>query len=212
MAASLLLSQVAAQASEAERLLAKSIAERSELQARYLALGSKLDLIVRGDATSAQRIRQARKARLCGALDFQSRRTAGLWSLAYHVMCYTLCIWLAASALTVFSCNLCKLTPGPRTPLHRAWLCVHIYALSGRWCVTRTCMPLRLSARCEACGLAIRKRAARAAACAAHHASVVLPHVDHQAQLAMLVEVARGGHVVAAAMRGVWLGFNMRRM
>ncbi len=55
--------QVAAQASEAERLLAESIAERSKLQARYLALGAKLDLIVRSDAASAQRMRQARTPR-----------------------------------------------------------------------------------------------------------------------------------------------------
>ena len=55
--------QATAHAAEAERLLAKSLAERAELQARYMALGAKLGLIVRLSDASAHRTRQARPAR-----------------------------------------------------------------------------------------------------------------------------------------------------
>ena len=36
--------QAAAQAAESDRLLAKSVAERAELRARYMALGAKLGM------------------------------------------------------------------------------------------------------------------------------------------------------------------------
>ncbi len=52
--------QAAAQAAESDRLLARSLAERAELQARYMALGAKLGAIVRGNAATTCRLQQAR--------------------------------------------------------------------------------------------------------------------------------------------------------
>ena len=50
--------QAAARAAESDRLLAKSVAERAVLQARYMALGARLGAVVRGNDATAYHMRQ----------------------------------------------------------------------------------------------------------------------------------------------------------